>query len=140
MTTTSAAQFNLAEPLQLNFLVVLLMTAVSLLAGVIYGLFPAIEATAVDLTSALAEAGRGGTGSRRQRKRQMLVFAEVTIGDVLVVSAGLLLRTLFTLLHIDPGFRAQNLVTASLSLQDARYKTMADTTRLFRNSLDQIHS
>jgi putative ABC transport system permease protein len=116
------------------------MTAVSLLAGVIFGLFPAIEVTAVDLRSALAEAGRGGTGSRRQRKRQMLVFAEVTLGVVLVVSAGLLLRTLFTLLHIDPGFQAKNVVTASLSLQDARYKTTADTTRLFRNSLDQIHA
>jgi predicted permease len=138
MNAISAAQFNLAEPLQLNFFVFLLMTAVSLLAGVTFGLFPAIEATAVDLRDALAEASRGGAGSRRQRKRQILVFAEVTLGVVLVVSAGLLLRTLFTLLHIDPGFRAQNVVTASLSLQDARYKTMADTTRLFRDSLDQI--
>ncbi|HEY6989278.1 MAG TPA: ABC transporter permease [Bryobacteraceae bacterium] len=140
MNVISAAQFNVAEPLQLNFFVLLLMTAVSLLAGVIFGLFPAIEATAVDLRSALAEAGRGGAGSRRQRKRQILVFAEVTLGVVLVVSAGLLLRTLFTLLDIDPGFKAKNVVTASLSLQDARYKTAADTTRLFRTSLDQIRA
>jgi hypothetical protein len=59
---------------------------------------------------------------------------------VLVVSAGLLLRTLFTLLHIDPGFRAKNVLTASLSLQDARYKTTNDTTRLFRDSLDRIRA
>jgi hypothetical protein len=90
---------------------------------VIFGLFPALEVTAVDLHSALAEASRNGTASRRQHKCQILVFAEVALGVVLVVSAGLFLRTLFTLLHIDSGFRAKNVVTASLSLQDARYKT-----------------
>jgi predicted permease len=140
MNTVGAAQFNLAEPLQLNFLVLLLMTALSLLTGVIFGLFPALEVTTVDLHSALAETSRGGTASSRQRKRQILIFAEVALGVVLVVSAGLFLRTLVTLLHIDPGFRAKNVVTASLSLQDARYKTTADTTRLFRYSLDQIRA
>ena len=88
MDTVGAAQFNLAEPLQLNFLVLVLMTAVSLLTGVIFGLFPALEVTAVDLHSALAETSRGGTASSRQRKRQILVFAEVALGVVLVMSAG----------------------------------------------------
>jgi predicted permease len=138
LNTVSAMQFNLTEPLQLDFRIFLLTAGLSLLAGVIFGLLPAVEATAIDLRSALAEAGRSGTASRRQRKREVLVFAEVALGVVLVVSAGLLLRTLSSLLHINPGFDPKNVVTASLSLQDARYKTTADITRLFRDSLDQM--
>jgi predicted permease len=133
-----ATQFNLTDPLRLNFPAFLLVTAVSLLAGLAFGLFPALEVTAMDLRSALNEAARGGTLSQRQRKRQLLVFAEVALGVVLVTSAGLLLRTLSMMLQVDPGFRAKNIVTASLSLEDARYKTTADATRLFRTSLDQI--
>ncbi|HXE11436.1 MAG TPA: ABC transporter permease [Bryobacteraceae bacterium] len=138
MNTIRAAQFSLTDPLQLNLPVLLVTGAISLLAAVIFGLFPALEATAINLRSSLAESGRGGTASRRLRKRQILVFAEVAVGVVLVVSAGLLLRSLSNLLHINPGFDPKNVVTASLSLQDARYRTSAATMRLFRDSLQQM--
>jgi predicted permease len=130
----SSTQLNLPEPLQLNMEVLTAMAAVSLLAGVVFGLFPAFEATAIDLRSALAEA-RTSSGTPRQRKRQILVFAEVAIGVLLVVSAGLLIRSLSSLLNINPGFDAHHVVTASLSLQDARYKTTSDAARLFRESV-----
>lgn len=138
LNTVHTTQWNLTEPLHLNFSVLLVTGAISLLAAVAFGLFPALEATAIDLRSSLAESGRGGTSSRRQRKRQILVFVEVALGFVLVMSAGLLLRSLSGLLHINPGFDPKNVVTASLSLQDARYKTNAATTRLFRDSLQQM--
>ena len=134
----SSSQFKMQEPLQLNVEVFLAMAAVSLLTGVIFGLFPALESTAVDLRSALAEAGRSSTGSRRQWKRQILVFAEVAIGVMLVISAGLIVRSLSSLLNINPGFDPNHVLTASLSLADARYKTTADATRLFRESLDRM--
>jgi hypothetical protein len=114
------------------------MLAVAAATSVLFGLFPAWEATSVDLRAALSEAGRSGTGGRRQWKRQALVFAEVALGVVLVVSAGLLVRTLATLMNADPGFNPKHVLTASLSLQDARYRTSAAGARLFRDSLDRI--
>lgn len=134
----SSSQFKLPQPLELNLEVLIAMAAVSLVAGVIFGFFPAFEATAMDLRTALAEAGRSSAGSFRQWKRQLLVFAEVALGVVLVISAGLLIRSLSSLLNINPGFDPNQVVTASLSLQDARYKTTADGARLFRDSLDRM--
>jgi predicted permease len=114
------------------------MLAISLATSILFGLFPALEATCIDLRSALAEGGRSGAGSRRQWKRQTLVFAEVALGVVLVVGAGLLIRTLAHLLNLNPGFNPDHVTTASLSLQDARYKKTAAGTRLFRESLARI--
>ncbi len=134
----SAGQFNIWYPVQLDLRVLSVMLAISLATGILFGLFPALEATSVDLRSALAEGSRGSTGSRRQWKRQALVFAEVALGVVLVAAAGLLIRTFAHLMNLDPGFNPNHVMTASLSLQDARYKTTAAGARLFRESLDRI--
>ncbi len=115
-----------------------MMLVLSLATSVIFGLFPAFEASGVDLRSALSEAGRSNAGSRRQWKRQSLVFAEVALGVVLVVAAGLLIRTFATIANASPGFDPNHLVIASASLADARYSTTAAGTRLFRQSLQQI--
>jgi predicted permease len=134
----SSGQFDLSNPVQLDFRVLAVMLAISLATSILFGLFPAIEATSIDLRSTLAEGGRSGAGSRRQWKRQALVFAEVALGVVLVIGAGLLIRTLAHFMNLNPGFNPKNLMTASLSLQDARYKTTAAGTRLFRDSLARI--
>jgi putative ABC transport system permease protein len=70
-------QFSVAGPIHLDFRVMAIMLAISLIMSILFGLFPAVEATTVDLRSALAESGRASAGSRRQWKRQALVFAEV---------------------------------------------------------------
>lgn len=131
-------QFNIAGPVQLDMRVMAVMLVLSLATSIVFGLFPAFEATNVDLRSALAEGGRGSAGARRQWKRQALVFAEVSLGVVLVVAAGLLIRTFSILMHADPGFDPNHVVTASASLQDARYATTAAGARLFRDSLERI--
>lgn len=122
----------------LDFRIMLMMIAVSLATSILFGLFPALDTTSVDLRSALSEAGRGTAGHRHQWKRQALVFAEVTLGVVLVVSAGLLVRTFATLVGADPGFDPHHVIVASASLQDARYQTSAQGARLFRDSIDRI--
>jgi len=131
-------QFDFWGPVHLDVRVMLIMLAIALGTSILFGLFPAFEATSVDLRSALAEGGRGSSGSRRQWKRQALVFAEVALGVVLVVGAGLLIRTFASLANRDPGFNPNHVMTASLSLQDARYNTTAAGVRLFRESLDRI--
>ncbi|MGA8030156.1 MAG: ABC transporter permease [Bryobacteraceae bacterium] len=138
LVALNPGQFEMWAPLHLDARVMAVMLAVSLSASILFGLFPAFEAASVDLRSALSEGGRGSAGGRRQWKRQALVFLEVTLGVVLVVGAGLLIRTFAVLVNANPGFNPNHVMTASLSLQDARYQTTAAVSRLFHQSLDQI--
>ena len=133
-------EFSMWGGVHLDLRVMAVSLAVSLATSILFGLFPAWEATAVDLRSALAEAGRGSSGGRRLWKRQALVFVEVALGVMLVVGAGLLIRTLGTLLNANPGFNPNHVLTASLSLQDARYQTTAAASRLFRETLERIRA
>src|SRR5581483_11926902 len=89
--------FNIWGNVTLDARVMAVMIGISLATSVIFGLFPAFETTSVDLRSSLSEGGRGMAGSRRRWKRQSLVFAEIALGVVLVISAGLLIRTFATL-------------------------------------------
>jgi predicted permease len=114
-----------------------IMLAVAIGTSIVFGLLPAIEATRIDIRSALSEAGRS-VARGRPWKREMLVFAEVALGVVLVVSAGLLIRSVARLVNLNPGFNPKNVVTASVSLQDVRYQTSAAGARLFRDTLRHI--
>jgi predicted permease len=138
LTRLNPQLFEAWSPLHLDFGIMTIMLVVSLATGILFGLFPAFEATSVDLRSVLSEGGRGASGSRRQWKRQALVFAEVALGVVLVAAAGLLIRTFAKLMNLNPGFNPNHVTTASLSLHDARYSTTAAGARLFRESLDRI--
>jgi putative ABC transport system permease protein len=86
----------------------------------------------------LVEGGRGVVGGRRHWTRNALVICEVALSLVLLVGAGLLVRTLTYLNGLNPGFDPHNVLTASASLQDARYKTSESVNRLFTQSLERI--
>ncbi len=95
---------------------------VSLLTGVLFGLLPAWQTASVRLSGLLNEtAARGSSGARHARFRQGLVVAEVALALVLLTSAGLLLRSFAHLRNVDPGFRADRLLTGSLSLPRTAY-------------------
>jgi len=130
--------FNLTGPLRLDLPIMAVMLALSLATSIVFGLFPAWEASSINLGRSLNEAGRSNAGSRRQWKRQSMVFVEVALGVVLVVAAGLLIRTFALIAGASPGFDPQHLTIASASLQDARYTTTAAGARLFRESVHQI--
>lgn len=123
--------------LQLDSQVMAIMLAVALATSIVFGLLPALEATRIDIRSALSEAGRSVTRGRHW-KREMLVFAEVSLGVVLVVAAGLLIRSFARLMNLNPGFNSNHVIAASLSLQDARYNTSQAGARLFRDTLQRI--
>jgi len=131
-------EFSMWGSLKLDWRVLAIMMLLSLGTSIVFGLLPAFEATSIDIRGALAEGGRGTAGVRRVWKRQALVFVEVTLGVVLVAGAGLLVRTFAKLANLNPGFNPNHVLTASLSLQDARYATTAAGARLFRESLDRI--
>ena len=135
----SANQFNFWNPVHFDLRVGFVSFAIALLTGLLFGLFPAIHATNVDLRSGLAEASRTSAGIRSEWLGKALVFAEVTLGVTVVISAGLLLRTFLNLMTASPGFVSQNVVAASLTLDDARYKNPVVVDRLFRDTLSRIN-
>jgi len=95
---------------------------VSLATGLVFGLLPALTASRPDPTRALKAGGRGGSGAAG-RIRGTLVVAEVALSFVLLLGAGLLLRSFARLVSVDPGFRPDGAIIASLSLPSARYET-----------------
>lgn len=130
--------FTLTGPVRLSLPVIATMMGISLATSILFGLFPAWEGSKVDIRAALAEAGRTQAGSRRQWTRQSLVFAQLTLGVMLLIAAGLLIRTLANLMGADAGFNPNGLVVASASLQDQRYATAAAGARLFRETILRI--
>jgi predicted permease len=97
---------------------------VSAATGVLFGLIPAIQASRTDPQQGLHEGGRTSTGGGRQsRLRNAFVISELCLACVLLIGAGLMLRSLLNLLHLDPGFRQEHVLTATLSLPQESYKT-----------------
>ena len=133
-----ADHFALWRPIALDARVFGGMASLSALTGLLFGLAPAFATSRVDLRGALAEGGRSATRSRRQWSRGLLVIGEVALSLVLLVSAGLLLKTLRYLDTLSPGFDPNHVVAAEASLQDARYQTAEAVNRLFSRSLTGI--
>jgi putative ABC transport system permease protein len=91
--------------------------AISILTGLVFGLAPALQSAKGGLTSALREGSRGsGYGTKTGRLRDVLIVSELAFAVILMVGAGLLLRTLWDLLQENPGFNATQVVTANIQL------------------------
>ena len=115
--------------------------AITVLATILFSLYPALEASRVDLRAGLAEAGtRTVAGVRNLWPRRILIVGEVALGLVLLAAAGLLVRSYFFLRNQAQGFDAANVVTATLPLQDARYQTNQKVNLLFQQALSRIQS
>ncbi len=132
-------RYGVWQELRLDGIVLLVTALLSLSVSFLFGLAPALQAVHVDVREALVEGGgRGVAGGRSHRLRSILVLAEIALCQVLLVGAALLVHTLLHLQHLDPGFDATNVVTASASLQDARYSESENVNRLYHDSLDAI--
>ena len=104
--------------------------ALSLLTGLLMGLYPALQSSRADLVEALKEGGRGTAGSlRQQRFRKLLVGAQVALSVTLVAGASLLIASFLRLSHQDPGFKFDNLWTAFTVMPQAQYPDPAARTR-----------
>jgi predicted permease len=129
------------ERVALDGRVLALTFGLSLLTSVLFGLIPAMQASRLDVNAALTESGsRGIAGGSRHWPRRLLVVTEVALGVALLVTTGLLVRTFVNLRAIAPGFEPAGLVTASVSMQDARYRDGAAINRLFDDSLRRLRA
>jgi putative ABC transport system permease protein len=115
--------------------------AVSLVTVFLFGLWPALQASRVELGTALREGGRTGAGSRaRQRTRSLLVMSEIALAVVLLVSTGLLLRSFIGLMQVDPGFNPENVLTMRFNLPPGKYRTGAERATFFQQLIEQVRT
>ncbi len=133
-----AERLQLWHPIELDVRAAAVMLGLSAVVAVLFGIAPALRASRVDLRAVLVEGGRGVAGARRRGARGMLVGAEIALSLTLLVSAGLLIRTLEFLNNLNPGFDTSGVVSAEVSLQDARYRTAAAVNHLYTRSLELI--
>jgi putative ABC transport system permease protein len=114
---------------------------ISLLTGVIFGLAPAFEATRLNLNESLKEGAKSlGGGRRSQQLRNSLVILEVALSLVLLVGAGLLIRSFARLQAVDPGFNAHNVLTMRVSLPRRKYGEDRKVIDFFRRGVAQMQA
>ena len=114
---------------------------VSLLTGILFGLFPAFSASRTDLNSTLKESGtRSGTGFREGKARSLLVVSEISLALVLLIGAALLVRTFIALHEVGPGFDAHSVLTMEMSLNGQRYQNTAGIAQLLRDGRDRLNA
>jgi putative ABC transport system permease protein len=113
---------------------------VSLLSGVLFGLAPALAISRTNLSDSLKEGGRGGTAARGQRMRGALVVTQMALALMLLVGAGLMVRSFTRLQQVNPGFEPEGLLTLQLSLPEARYSDNAKQDAFYRQLVERVRA
>ncbi len=112
---------------------------VSVLVGLLFGLAPALQASKTDLNDVLKEGGRSASeGHRRNRVRALLVVSEIALSLLLLIGAGLLIKSFMLLRDVNPGFDAENLLTMRISLPGTRYTEPKQQANFFRELTGRV--
>ncbi len=144
-----AAQFLLAiagdsiprpEMIRIDWRVMAFALLVAVLAALLAGLVPALQASRADVVEHLREGGREGGTPASRRMRSALVAAEVALAFVLLVGAGLLVRTLWSMQHVDRGFRPDRVAMATLSLPSVRYAGPPEVLGFYSRLLERVRA
>lgn len=110
------------DQVRIDYRVLVFAFGISTLTGLVFGLAPALQASKLDVSGSLKEGGRAGEGHRRTSARSLLLIGEVALSLVLLVGAGLLIKSFVRLQEVRPGFNPHNLLMASIALPAAKYK------------------
>jgi putative ABC transport system permease protein len=112
---------------------------VSILTGIIFGLAPALQATKTDFNEALKDGGRtSGGGFSRNRLRGVLVVAEVAISLTLLIGAGLMIKSFYELLKVEPGFKSENMLVVDVALPRLKYEQSAARVNFYEQALERV--
>jgi len=128
-----------SSEVSLDSRVLLFTMALSVFAGIVFGLAPAVKSSRVNLQEILKESGRGLSGGRHQLQG-IFVAVEVAMALVLLVGAGLMVRSLSALWRVDPGFNPSHAITFTLSLPAGPATSSAETRARLRHFDDKMHS
>jgi putative ABC transport system permease protein len=130
-----------AEAIGVDWKVVAFSLGVAVATGLVFGLIPALASSGSHLQESLKEGGRAVAGGARGRvARQLLVLSEVAIALVLLVGAGLLIKSFSRLHSVDPGFRPQGVLTMDLAPPEFRYKDPKQVLAFYRELLSRVGS
>jgi putative ABC transport system permease protein len=129
-----------AEEVRIDLTVLGLTAALGVVTGLVFGIVPAWRTLSVKLHEPLKESGRGNIGPSHHRVRNVLVVAEVAVALVLLVGAGLMLRSFYRLMHADGGFRSEGLVIGSVALPQTSYSEHPKRAALFERVLAELKS
>ena len=132
-------QLPAGVPLEMDWRVLAFTLLVSLLAGVLFGTIPALQSARIDLNSTLRnESGGASPGRPRATLTSLLVIGQVALSLLLLIGAGLFLRSFVRLLSIDPGFEAHNVLTMNLSLSTTKYAKPDQQIAFFDDVLRRV--
>jgi putative ABC transport system permease protein len=133
------AEIPRIHEVDLNLTVLGFAVGLALLTGLFFGIVPALAASSTNVNTTLKEGGRSGMqGREHNRVRSALVVAEVALAMVLLVGAGLLMRSFQRVLETDPGFQPEHVLTASLSLPESHYKGDAQIRNFYRGLMERL--
>ena len=130
-----------AAAIHIDGKVLLFTLLISLVTGLIFGLAPALQASNLGLNETLKEGGRdSGAGSRGNRLRGFLVISEVAVSFLLLVGAGLLINSFMHLRKLDPGYRADHLLTMKVVLPETKYATKEQRAPFYRELIRRVQA
>jgi putative ABC transport system permease protein len=132
------AVFPMLGQINIDWRVLVFTLGTSLLTGILFGLVPALQAARTDLNAGLKEGGRGSGASARSALRGALVVAEVALALVLLVGSGLLIKSVYRLRDVSPGFDARNLLTMRYSLPGVKYNDRAMRTGFYQQAESRL--
>ena len=130
-----------ADQIGLDLPVLAFTAAIAIASGLLFGLVPAWRAMRPNLTEVLQETGRGFTASRRSRRlSDVMVVAEVALALMLLVGAGLLIRSFVNLTSVSPGFRTSRVVSIEIVLPETRYGSGASKREFYSALVDGVRA
>ena len=124
----------------LDWRVLLFTVVLALSTGLAFGLAPALQSSRFALTESLKSGGRSAAISVSQRLRNVLVITEVAFAVLLVISAGLMIRSFWALSHVDPGFRPEHILTARITPNESFCSDPSRCIAFYRTLLDELQS
>ena len=137
---TRAPEVNVGERIGLDVKVLLFTLGASIVASAVFGLLPALQTSKPDLNDSLKEGGRdSSTGfGGRLRLRSMLVVFEVALSLILLIGAGMMIKSFLNLQRVNPGFDARNVLVVPVSLSQTKYPEAAQRTLFFQQAVDRL--
>ena len=129
------------QEVRMDGTVLLFTLGVSLFTGLFFGVFPALQVSRADMHETLKEGGRGGgAGAGRRRLRNALVVTEVAVSLVLLIGAGLTLRSLYNVLSTNPGFDPAGVLVGNFTLPEAKYSDAAKRRIFVQQVLEKVQA
>jgi predicted permease len=139
LSTLSPAGVYGAEQMRIDFRVLFFTASVTILTGILFGLIPALQASRPDINQVIKEGGRSLTaGLGQQLFRNISVVSEIALALILLVGAGLMLKSFLGLQRVDTGFDSHNVLTFQVSLPQTKYHSQKQWAEFYKQVLDRI--